>query len=152
MSGVGHLGPGESLPISPLPHQAGGPPVWGGGKAVGAVRRARRLGGVGVVAVSFPLHPKGRPERSRLDELLGARLPVLVVQGARDDLGTPEEFPPQVSLVEVPYADHSLAVPKRAPVEQDGTYRLAASAILRWIAGRLKHDLPGTSTEGSVLN
>jgi alkanesulfonate monooxygenase SsuD/methylene tetrahydromethanopterin reductase-like flavin-dependent oxidoreductase (luciferase family) len=32
------------LPISPLPRQEGGPLVWGGGKAEGAVRRARQIG------------------------------------------------------------------------------------------------------------
>ncbi|UPK73944.1 hydrolase [Nocardioidaceae bacterium SCSIO 66511] len=129
-------------------------PTFIGGRSTGArvaCRQARRLGGVGVVALSFPLHPKGKPEQSRVDELLGARVPVLVVQGERDDLGGPEEFPQQVSLVTLPYADHSLAVPKRAPVEQDATYRLAASAILQWIAGRLKRCLPGTSADGSVL-
>jgi alkanesulfonate monooxygenase SsuD/methylene tetrahydromethanopterin reductase-like flavin-dependent oxidoreductase (luciferase family) len=44
VSGVGNLADGEVLPISPLPHQEEGPLVWGGGKAEGAVRRARRIG------------------------------------------------------------------------------------------------------------
>jgi len=44
VSGVGTIPEGMSLPISPLPFQDGGPPVWGGGKAEGAVRRARRIG------------------------------------------------------------------------------------------------------------
>ncbi|HEU5150278.1 MAG TPA: LLM class flavin-dependent oxidoreductase [Iamia sp.] len=44
VSGVGLLAEGEALPISPLPAQDGGVPVWGGGKAEGAVRRARRIG------------------------------------------------------------------------------------------------------------
>ncbi|UYM06032.1 alpha/beta hydrolase family protein [Solicola gregarius] len=130
-------------------------PTFVGGRSTGArlaCRHARRLGGVGAVAVSFPLHPKGRPERSRIDELDGARVPVLVVQGERDELGAPEEFPPQLTLARVPYADHSMVVPKRAPVDQDATYRLVATTILQWIAARLKHDLPGTSSDGSLLN
>jgi alkanesulfonate monooxygenase SsuD/methylene tetrahydromethanopterin reductase-like flavin-dependent oxidoreductase (luciferase family) len=44
VSGVGTLPSGTSVPLSPLPFQDGGPPVWGGGKAEGAVRRARRIG------------------------------------------------------------------------------------------------------------
>ena len=46
----------------------------------------------------FPLHPPGRPEKSRLDELRGAGVPTLVVQGERDPLGRPEEFPADVDL------------------------------------------------------
>lgn len=47
-----------------------------------------------VVCLAFPLHPPGRPERSRAAELagpVGAGLPTLVVQGARDPFGSPEE-------------------------------------------------------------
>lgn len=129
-------------------------PLFIGGRSAGAriaCRQARRLGAVGVVAVSFPLHPKNKPASSRVDELVGARLPVLVVQGERDDMGAPEEFPPQVPLVSVPYADHSLLVAKRAPVTQDATSRYAASEVLRWIAQRLRHELPGTTTDDGVL-
>lgn len=48
----------------------------------------------GVVCLAFPLHPPGRPDRSRADELarpLSAGLPVLVVQGAADPFGVPQE-------------------------------------------------------------
>ena len=129
-------------------------PTFIGGRSTGArlaCRHARRLGGIGIIALSFPLHPRGKPERSRVDELTESGLPVLVVQGERDDMGRPDEFPPQLPLVSIPYADHSLAVPKREPVDQDDTYRLAASAILQWMARRLRHELPGTSSDGSLL-
>jgi hypothetical protein len=69
-----------------------------GGRSAGA-RVACRLAGPlearGVVALAFPLHPPGRPERSRLDELLGAvtaGVPVLVVQGERDPFGSADEL------------------------------------------------------------
>lgn len=48
----------------------------------------------GVVCLAFPLHPPGRPDRSRADELalpLDAGLPTIVVQGAADPFGSPEE-------------------------------------------------------------
>ena len=38
---------------------------------------------------SYPLHPPGKPERSRLDELELATVPTLVVQGERDPFGMP---------------------------------------------------------------
>lgn len=58
-----------------------------------AAQRAASLGKgakptvVGVLCLAFPLHPPGRPERSRLDELLEAPVPRLVVQGERDTFG-----------------------------------------------------------------
>ena len=71
-------------------------PLIVGGRSAGArsaARCATSLGAAGCLALAFPLHPPGRPEKSRLDELLGAGVPTLVVQGERDPFGTPEEFP-----------------------------------------------------------
>lgn len=54
-----------------------------------------RDGIAGVVALAFPLHPPGRPDRSRAEELagpVGAGLPTLVVQGRADPFGSPEEI------------------------------------------------------------
>ncbi len=71
-------------------------PLVVGGRSAGArsaARCARDLGAVGCLALSFPLHPPGRPERTRLDELAAAGVPTLVVQGERDAMGRPEEFP-----------------------------------------------------------
>lgn len=48
-----------------------------------------------VVSLAFPLHPPGRPDRSRAQELaapLRAGIPTLVVQGGRDPMGTPAEI------------------------------------------------------------
>lgn len=64
-----------------------------GGRSAGArvaCRLAGPLGADRVLALAFPLHPPGRPERSRIDELAGAvrALPVLVVQGQRDPFGS----------------------------------------------------------------
>lgn len=68
-----------------------------GGRSAGArvaCRLAGPLAAAGVVALAFPLHPPGRPERSRFAELAGAvaaAVPVAVIQGQRDAFGTPEE-------------------------------------------------------------
>lgn len=54
-----------------------------------------RPGVAGVLCLAFPLHPPGRPERTRLEELAGppaAGLPTLVVNGARDPMGTPPQI------------------------------------------------------------
>ncbi|EGX61405.1 hypothetical protein SZN_02602 [Streptomyces zinciresistens K42] len=117
---------------------AHGPPVIAGGRSAGArvaCRTAVELGAHAVLALSFPLHPPGRPERSRAAELLGAGVPTLVVQGADDPFGRPGEFPAgDFELVEVAYADHGLAVPRRAPLGQDEAVALVTDAVVRWTA------------------
>ena len=69
-------------------------PLVVGGRSAGArvaCRTAQSVGAPGVLALAFPLHPPGRPAASRAAELAGVRVPVLVVQGASDPFGTPEE-------------------------------------------------------------
>jgi predicted alpha/beta-hydrolase family hydrolase len=72
-----------------------------------ACRTAKDLDASGVVALAFPLHPPGRPEKTRLDELELPAVPVLVVQGDRDAFGMPPPAPGR-TVVAVPGADHSL--------------------------------------------
>ncbi|MBF6175521.1 alpha/beta hydrolase family protein [Nocardia blacklockiae] len=68
-------------------------PLIQGGRSNGArvaCRTAVESGAKGVVALSFPLHPPGKPEKTRRAELLSARpVEVLVVNGARDPFGIP---------------------------------------------------------------
>jgi predicted alpha/beta-hydrolase family hydrolase len=44
-----------------------------------------------VVALAFPVHPPGRPDADRSDELLAVSCPLLVVQGRGDAFGQPPE-------------------------------------------------------------
>lgn len=114
-------------------------PMFVGGRSAGArvaCRTGKALGAVGVVALAFPLHPPGRPEKSRVDELLGSELPTLVVQGERDSFGAPPEFPPQQRLVGVPDADHSFKVPKRAATTADQALGAVVDAVAAWVDGR----------------
>jgi predicted alpha/beta-hydrolase family hydrolase len=117
-----------------------GLPVISGGRSAGArvaCRTAAELGAAAVLALSFPLHPPGRPEKSRAAELLGAGVPTLVVQGGNDPFGRPEEFPEGAhELVEVPYGDHGFAVPKRAPIGQEEAVSIITDAVAAW-AGSL---------------
>ncbi|MGH3497623.1 MAG: alpha/beta hydrolase family protein [Nocardioidaceae bacterium] len=116
-------------------------PMFVGGRSAGArvaCRTARGLGGVGVVTLAFPLHPPGRPERSRVDELLGTSLRTLVVQGERDTFGTPAEFPLHLPLVTVPQADHSFSVPAGAGLSQVEAYHVVVEAVAAWIRRRLR--------------
>lgn len=115
---------------------ASGLPVVAGGRSAGArvaCRTARNLGAVAVLALAFPLHPPGRPERSRLAELTDAGVPVLVVQGGRDPFGRPEEFPPGTDIAEVPHGDHAFAVPKAADVTQSEALDGLTEAAAFWL-------------------
>ncbi|WP_307816603.1 alpha/beta hydrolase family protein [Nocardioides limicola] len=111
-------------------------PLVVGGRSAGArsaVRCARALGAAGALALAFPLHPPGKPEKSRLDELTAARVPTMVIQGERDPFGRPEEFPRGVDLAVVPGADHSFRVPKSAEITQDQALAIIVEATLEWM-------------------
>ena len=111
-------------------------PLVLGGRSAGArsaCRTARHLGASGVLALSLPLHPPGRPERSRRDELKSVTVPTLVVQGENDPFGRPEEFPSSVELAVVPGGDHSFKVPKRGAVSQEDAVAIVVEATLEWI-------------------
>ena len=111
-------------------------PLVVGGRSAGArsaARTARELGASGFLALSFPLHPPGRPGTSRLGELQAVTVPTLVVQGERDAFGGPEDFPPDRELTVVPGADHSFRVPKRGPVSPEEAMAIIVEAVLEWV-------------------
>lgn len=122
--------------VAVLDHMRLRSPLVVGGRSAGArsaCRIARNVGARGVLALSFPLHPPGRPEKSRLAELQHARVRTLVIQGERDPFGTPEEFPSDIDLAVVPAADHSMKVPKSAPVSQADALAVVLEATLEWV-------------------
>jgi len=97
------------LPVlAALAPDLGPGPLVVGGRSAGArvaCRTAAAVGARAVVALSFPLHPPGRPESSRAPELAAPSadgIPVHVVQGRTDPFGTPAEFeavlPPGATL------------------------------------------------------
>lgn len=126
--------------IGALNHLRTRSPMIVGGRSAGArvaCRTARSLGAVGCVALAFPLHPPGRPEKSRMKELLGAGVPTLVVQGERDAFGRPDELPGGVDLAIVPGADHEFRVRRSAPVDQEEALAIIAESVAEWITRRV---------------
>ncbi|HUA71311.1 MAG TPA: alpha/beta family hydrolase, partial [Solirubrobacteraceae bacterium] len=86
-----------------------GLPIVCGGRSSGArvaCRTAAETGAVGVLCLAFPLHPPGRPEKTRQDELDGVTVPVLIVQGASDPFGMPAPGPSR-TVVQIA-GNHSL--------------------------------------------
>jgi uncharacterized protein len=100
-------------------------PLVTGGRSSGArvaCRTAADTGAVGVLCLAFPLHPPGRPSASRLDELEGVAVPVLVVQGQSDPFGMPPAGPHRTVVTVA--GNHSLS----------GDLEAVRSAVAEWLA------------------
>jgi predicted alpha/beta-hydrolase family hydrolase len=79
--------------VATLSGEFPGLPLIQGGRSNGArvaCRTAQAAGATGVLALAFPLHPPGKPERSRADELRATHTNVLVINGSRDPFGIPD--------------------------------------------------------------
>ena len=105
-----------------------GLPLVAGGRSAGArvaCRTAEQTGAVAVLCLAFPVHPPGRPEKTRLDELDAVGVPVLVVQGDSDPFGMPP--PADGRDVVTVSGNHSLK----------GDLPAVAAAVREWLPGVL---------------
>jgi predicted alpha/beta-hydrolase family hydrolase len=69
----------------------------------------------GLLLLSYPLHPPGRPNQLRTEHFPNLRIPMLFVSGTKDAFGSTEELeaainliPATTKLVAVPGAGHGL--------------------------------------------
>lgn len=69
-----------------------------GGRAC-SVAAAEGLGVGGLVLLSYPLHPPGKPEKLRVEHFGSITVPTLFVSGDRDPFGSPEEFEHHVGAI-----------------------------------------------------
>ena len=102
-----------------------GVPYLQGGRSNGARVACRTAGATAaeaVVALAFPLHPPGKPEKSRLAELRDCGVPALVVSGARDPFGIPGSGDAD-EVVIVPGETHALR----------GHSGIITAAVERWL-------------------
>jgi uncharacterized protein len=114
--------------------RVGGERIGLGGRSMGgrmcSMAVAEGLAAGGLVLISYPLHPPGKPERRRTEHFGKLEVPCLFVSGTRDAFGTREELeeatgeiPGEVSHVWIEGGDHGL---KR----KDET---VAEAVRSWI-------------------
>jgi uncharacterized protein len=85
-------------------------PLLLGGRSSGArvaCRTATAAGARAVLCLAFPVHPPGKPDRSRLPELDAVTAPALCVAGSRDPFGIPPPRPGREVMI-VDGADHAL--------------------------------------------
>jgi len=116
--------------------------VFIGGKSMGG-RIATHLGAEGldsvqgIVALGYPLHPPGRPDKPRTAHLPSIRVPLLIVQGERDTFGTPTELQPVIETMAAPVTlhvvaggDHSLGVRSR---KKEQIYGEVLDVVASWM-------------------
>ncbi len=72
-----------------------------GGRAC-SVAAAEGLEVAGLVLLSYPLHPPGKPDRLRTDHFGDITVPTLFVCGDRDPFGSPDEFDEQLPQINGP--------------------------------------------------
>ncbi len=128
-----------------------GLPVLIGGKSLGGrvaslvaqeLHAAGRI--AGVVCLGYPFHPAKKPERLRTAHLKTFAPPALIVQGARDPLGSREEvagyaLDPRIAIEWLADGDHDLKPRKRSGLTLEGHMASAAiriSAFAADVAGR----------------
>ena len=97
-----------------------------GGRSMGgrmcSMAVAEGLPAAGLVLLSYPLHPPGKPERLRVEHFSGMDVPVLFVNGDRDPFGTPEEFEAHLGAI-------------------------AGDVTVRWLAGQAHTPKPRADAE-----
>ena len=113
-----------------------------GGRMTSQAQAESPLPGVrGLVFLGFPLHPPGRPLDERGAHLLDVQVPMLFVQGARDDFASLPLLRPLVdrlgaraTLDLIPDADHSFRVPVRAGRSTDEVLAAMLDRLAGWMA------------------
>jgi len=73
-----------------------------------SVAVAEGLPAAGLVLISYPLHPPGKPENMRTDHFGRLDLPCLFVSGTRDAFGSPTELEAALALIPGPMTVHHI--------------------------------------------
>jgi predicted alpha/beta-hydrolase family hydrolase len=121
-------------------------PLFAGGKSFGGrmtsqAQSASPLPGViGLLFFGFPLHPAGKPSIDRAQHLAGVKVPMLFVQGTRDEMADASLIEPTVEALRgtatlhwVPEGDHSLHVPAKSGRSDDEVLSIALDAARNWV-------------------
>jgi predicted alpha/beta-hydrolase family hydrolase len=132
----------EAARLAPaLPLVAGGKSF--GGRMTSIAQAEEPLAGVrGLVFLGFPLHPPGRPADKRAEHLAQVRIPMLFLQGDRDEFADLKLLRPVVkqlgeraTLHLVEGADHSFHVLKRSGRTDVEVMAELVETIVAWTAG-----------------
>src|SRR5438874_4790667 len=121
-------------------------PLFAGGKSFGGrmtsqAQAASPLPGVrGLVFLGFPLHPPGQPSEQRAKHLFDVQIPMLFLQGTRDDFASMElveavckQLGERATLKPFQDADHSFHVPARTGRKDAEVRAELLDALAAWI-------------------
>jgi predicted alpha/beta-hydrolase family hydrolase len=121
-------------------------PLFAGGKSFGgrmtsqAQAAAPMIGVRGLVFLGFPLHPAGEPSDARAAHLSGVQVPMLFLQGSRDELADlslllplVESLGERATLHALADADHSFHVPAKSGRQDSQVLAEALDAFAAWI-------------------
>jgi len=128
-----------------------GLPLFAGGKSMGgrmtslAASEEPLTGVRGIAFLGFPLHPAGEPSTARAEHLSNVKLPMLFLQGTRDQLADLSLLKPickklgkRATLHIIEGADHSFHVPKKSGTTDEEVLTELAATVLQWLAGILE--------------
>ena len=95
----------------------------------------------GLAFLGFPLHPPGKQGTSRADHLDGVTVPMLFLQGTRDEFAdlallkqVLRRLGRRATLHQVEGGDHSFAVPKASGRTRDEVLDELAEVLSSWAA------------------
>ena len=91
---------------------------------------AEGLPAAGLILVSYPLHPPGKPERLRVEHLPLLAIPCLLISGTRDPFGTPEELEAATATIAGPVTHHWIEGGRHDLKDADETI---CAAVVAWI-------------------
>ncbi|MGI9623300.1 MAG: alpha/beta hydrolase family protein [Acidimicrobiales bacterium] len=105
-----------------------------GGRSMGgrvcSLAVAAGLESAGLVMLSYPLHPPGKPEKLRVDHFPSLDLPCLFVSGDRDPFGKPPEWPEHLATIPGPVTMEWLEGDGHDPKKNDD---LVVSTVAAWV-------------------
>ena len=136
--------------VSEAGSRLAGLPLFAGGKSFGGrmtsqAQALEPLPGVrGLVFVGFPLHPAGEPSAGRARHLFDVRLPMLFLQGTRDELAALEWLQPvldkmgqQATLALFNDADHAFHVRVSSGTNDAQTMAAMVDTTAGWMRSML---------------
>lgn len=111
-----------------------------GGRMTSQAQAREPLPGVrGLVFFGFPLHPPGRPGVERAEHLSAIEIPMLFLQGTRDEFatldllqGVVKRLGNRATLHLIEEGDHSFKVPKRSGKTESDVLEELATTIQQW--------------------
>lgn len=111
-----------------------------GGRSMGgrmcSMAVAEGLPAAGLVLLSYPLHPPGKPERLRVEHFPALDVPCLFLSGDRDPFGTPEEVEREVAAIPGPVTISWIEGARHDVKGRDDAISAAVSGWVRGLGGR----------------